>query len=52
MSKEKLGATTRRAFLGTATAATAASLTGPTADADQRTNRVNPADTTKLVDGI
>ena len=31
MSKEQLGATTRRAFLGTATAATAASLTAPTA---------------------
>jgi hypothetical protein len=50
MSKEKLGATTRRAFLGTATAATAASLTGPTADADQRTDRVNPAGTIKLAE--
>ena len=44
MSKEKLGETTRRAFLGTATVATAASLTGPTADADQRAVRlVRPA---------
>jgi hypothetical protein len=50
MSKEKLGATTRRAFLGTATAATAASLTAPTADADQRTDRVNPAGTIKLAE--
>ena len=30
--------------------ATAASLTGPTADADQRTDRVNPAGTIKLAE--
>ena len=50
MLKEKLGETTRRAFLGTATAATAASLTGPTADADQRADRVSPAGTIKLAE--
>ena len=50
MSKEQPSATTRRAFLGTATVATAASLTGPMADADQRTDRVNPARTIKLAE--
>jgi hypothetical protein len=46
MSKEKLGATTRRAFLGTATVATAASLTGPAVAAD----RADPAGTIKLAE--
>ena len=43
MSKEQPSATTRRAFLGTATVATAASLTGPMAAADQSTDRPDPA---------
>ena len=47
---EKLGATTRRAFLGTATVATAASLTGPTAGADQSADRGNPGGTIKLAE--
>jgi hypothetical protein len=51
MSKEQLGKTTRRAFIGTATVATAAaSLTGPTAAADQSVDRVNPAGTIKLAE--
>jgi hypothetical protein len=48
MSKEQFGKTTRRAFIGTATVATAAaSFTGPTAGADQSTN---PAGTIKLAE--
>jgi hypothetical protein len=35
MSQEQFGETTRRAFLGTATVATAASLTAPVADEAQ-----------------
>jgi hypothetical protein len=50
MSKEQLGATTRRAFLGTATVATAVSLSVPTAGADQSADRVNPAGTIKLAE--
>jgi hypothetical protein len=50
MSKEKLGATTRRAFLGTATVATAASLSVPTAGADQSAVGVNPAGTINLAE--
>jgi hypothetical protein len=50
MSKEQPGATTRRAFLGTATVATAASLTGPMAAADQSTDRPGPARTIKLAE--
>jgi hypothetical protein len=50
MSKEQPGATTRRAFLGTATVATAASLTGPMAAADQNTDRPDPAGTIKLAE--
>ena len=50
MSKEKLGATTRRAFLGTATVATAASFTGPTAGAGQSADRGNPAGAIKLAE--
>ena len=50
MSEEKLGTTTRRAFLGTATVATAASLTGPTAGAGHSADRGNPAGTIKLAE--
>jgi hypothetical protein len=51
MSKEQSGETTRRAFLGTATVATAAaSLTGPTAGADQNADRVSPTGTIKLAE--
>ena len=50
MSKEQPSATTRRAFLGTATVATAASLTGPMAAADQSTDRPDPARTIKLAE--
>ena len=50
MSKEQPGATTRRAFLGTATVATAASLTGPMAAADQSTDRPDPSRTIKLAE--
>ena len=50
MSKEQFGETTRRAFLGTATVATAASLTGPTAGADQSADRVNAAGSIKLAE--
>src|SRR5215467_13878150 len=51
MSKDQFGGSTRRAFLGTATVATAAaSLTGPTAAADQSADRVNPASTIKLAE--
>ena len=51
MSKEQFGKTTRRAFIGTATMATAAaSLTGPTAGADQSADRINPAGTIKLAE--
>jgi hypothetical protein len=49
MSKEQPSATTRRAFLGTAVA-TAASLTGPMAAADQSTDRPDPARTIKLAE--
>jgi hypothetical protein len=50
MSKEQPGATTRRTFLGTATVATAASLTGPMAAADQSTDRPDLAGTIKLAE--
>ena len=50
MSKEQPGATTRRTFLGTATVATAASLAGPMAVADQSTDRPDPAGTIKLAE--
>jgi len=50
MSKEQPSATTRRAFLGTATVATAASLTGPMAAADQSTDRPDSARTIKLAE--
>src|SRR6516162_90555 len=51
MSKEQFGETTRRAFLGTATVATAAaSLTGPTSAGDQSANRADPAGTIKLAE--
>ena len=51
MSKEQFGETTRRAFLGTATVATAAaSFTGPTSAADQSANRADPAGTIILAE--
>jgi hypothetical protein len=51
MSKEKFGKTTRRAFIGTATAVTAAaSITGPTTGADQSADHVTPAGTIKLAE--
>ena len=51
MSKDQFGGSTRRAFLGTATVATAAaSLTGPTAAAEQSADRVNPGGTIKLAE--
>ncbi len=50
MSKEKSGETTRRAFLGTATVATAASLSGPAAAANQSANQTDPAATIKLAE--
>jgi hypothetical protein len=51
MSKDQFGKTTRRAFIGTATVATAAaSLTGPAAAADQSANRADPAGTIKLAE--
>jgi hypothetical protein len=51
MSKEQFGKTTRRAFIGTATVATAAaSLTGPAASADQSADRADPVGTIKLAE--
>jgi hypothetical protein len=52
MSKEKLDATTRRTFLGTATVATAASLTASMAAAEQKTDRPDPAGTIKLAENV
>ena len=48
MSQERFGETTRRAFLGTATVATAASLTAPGAGEAQGVGTGNPAGATKL----
>jgi hypothetical protein len=50
MSKQQIAKTTRREFLGTATVATAASLTGAAAGADQSTDRVDPVGTIKLAE--
>jgi hypothetical protein len=51
MSKEQFGETTRRAFLGTATVATAAaSLTAPAASEGQSADRHYPAGTIKLAE--
>jgi hypothetical protein len=51
MSKDQIGATTRRAFLGTATVATAAaSLTPPAAGAAQSADSHYPAGTIKLAE--
>ena len=51
MSKEQLGATTRRAFLGTATVATAAaSLTAPATSEAQSADRGSAAGTIKLAE--
>jgi hypothetical protein len=48
MSQDQFGETTRRAFLGTATVATAASLTAPGAGEAQGVGTGNPAGPTKL----
>jgi hypothetical protein len=48
MSQDRFGDTTRRAFLGTATVATAASLTAPGAGEAQGAGTGNPAGPTKL----
>jgi hypothetical protein len=48
MSQERFGAATRRAFLGTATAATAATLTAPVAGEAQAADTGHPVSTTKL----
>ena len=48
MSQDRFGETTRRAFLGTATAATAASLTAPHAGEAQGAGTDNPAGPIKL----
>ncbi len=48
MSQDQFGATTRRAFLGTATVATAASLTVPAASEAQAAGTDNSAGATKL----
>jgi len=48
MSQEQFGETTRRAFLGTATVATAATLTTPVAAEAQGAFTGNPVGTTKL----
>ena len=52
MSQERFGETTRRAFLGTATVATAASLTAPGAGEAQGVGTGNPAGPTKLAQAI
>ena len=48
MSQERFGEATRRAFLGTATAATAATLTAPVAGEAQTADTGHPVGTTKL----
>ena len=48
MSKDQFGEATRRAFLGTATAATAATLTAPIAGEAQAADTGHPVGTTKL----
>ncbi len=48
MSQEKPSETTRRAFLGTATVATAATLTAPVAGEAQAADTGHPVGTTKL----
>ena len=48
MSQERFGEATRRAFLGTATAATAATLTAPVAGKAQTAD--HPVGTTKLAE--
>lgn len=50
MPKEQLGSTTRRAFLGTATVATAASLTTPPAGHAQNAGQNKAAGTIKLAE--
>ena len=48
MSQDRFGETTRRAFLGTATVATAATLTAPVAGEAQAADTGHPVGTTKL----
>ena len=48
MSQERFGEATRRAFLGTATAATAATLTAPVVGEAQAAETSPPVGTTKL----
>ena len=48
MSQDQFGKTTRRAFLGTATVATAATLTAPVAGEAQAADTGHPVGTTKL----
>ena len=48
MSQERFGETTRRAFLGTATVATAATLAAPVAGEAQTADTGHPVGTTKL----
>ena len=48
MSQDRFGEATRRAFLGTATAATAATLTAPVAGEAQTAETGHPVGTTKL----
>ncbi|MGA9006489.1 MAG: hypothetical protein WB495_06250 [Xanthobacteraceae bacterium] len=48
MSQDQFGKPTRRAFLGTATVATAASLTAPVASGAQGAGASDPVDATKL----
>ena len=50
MSQERFGEATRRAFLGTATVATAATLTAPVAGEAQTADTGHPVGTTKLAE--
>ena len=50
MSQDQFGETTRRAFLGTATVATAATLTAPVAGEAQTADTGHPVGTTKLAE--
>ena len=50
MSQERFGEATRRAFLGTATAATAATLTAPVVGEAQAAETGPPVGTTKLAE--
>ena len=50
MSQDQFGETTRRAFLGTATVATAATLTAPVAGEAQTADKGHLVGTTKLAE--